>query len=96
MIAKELNLPIPLEELQGIFRKYGVSTARVFGSFARGESTAESDLDLLVELESGRTYLDLGGLQYELESRLGRKVDITTRLNHHFEQYIRPDLVTLM
>jgi uncharacterized protein len=51
---------------------------RVFGSVARGEANRQSDIDFLVELESGRSLLDLGGLQMELESLLGRRVDVVT------------------
>jgi len=96
MATQELRLPIPTDELNEVLRKYGVTKAYVFGSYARGEETPESDLDLLVELGAGRTYLDLGGLQFELEQRLSRKVDITTKLNRHFEPYITPDLVAVL
>lgn len=49
---------------------------RVFGSVARGEADEASDLDLLVEMEPGRSLLDLGGLKVELEELLERKVDV--------------------
>ncbi|MBL8769150.1 MAG: nucleotidyltransferase family protein [Planctomycetes bacterium] len=58
--------------------KYGARNVRVFGSVARGEATATSDIDFLVELEPGRSLLDLGGLQFELEQLLGRHVDLVT------------------
>jgi uncharacterized protein len=45
---------------------------------ARGEADGESDIDFLVELETGRSLLDLGGMQMELESLLGRRVDVVT------------------
>lgn len=96
MTVQELQLPIPLYELQEILRKYGVVRAQVFGSYALGEAGANSDLDLLVELAPGKTYLDLGGLQYELEQRILGGVDITTKLNPYFEPYIRPNLVTVL
>ncbi|MBI2369413.1 MAG: nucleotidyltransferase domain-containing protein, partial [Deltaproteobacteria bacterium] len=51
---------------------------RVFGSFARGEAEAHSDIDLLVEFEEGRSLLDHDALVLELEGLLGRKVDIVT------------------
>ena len=96
MIAAALSLPMSLDELQTILRANGVIKASVFGSFARGEATAESDLDLLVTLAPGKTYLDLGGLQYQLEQRVPGGVDITTRLNRHFAPFIQPDLVEIL
>ncbi len=71
-----------LEEKRGeilrIASKHGAREVRVFGSVARGEADRESDIDFLVELETGRSLLDLGGLQMELESLLGRRVDVVT------------------
>ena len=96
MTASALSLPLPLDELQTILRANGVIKASVFGSFARGEATTQSDLDLLVTLAPGKTYLDLGGLQYELEKRVPGGVDITTKLNRHFAPFIQPDLVEVL
>jgi len=66
------------EEILRICAKYGARNVRVFGSFARGEADEHSDIDLLVEMKPGRSLLDLGGLQYELEELLGRQVDVVT------------------
>jgi predicted nucleotidyltransferase len=55
-----------------------------------------SDLDLLVELADGKTYLDLGRLQYELEDKFSIHADIATKLNRHFEPYITPELVSIL
>ncbi|PFG73561.1 nucleotidyltransferase family protein [Tepidiforma thermophila] len=69
------------EKREAILRlcaRYGARNPRLFGSRARGEADEQSDIDLLVELEPGRTLLDLGGLQYELEQLLGRPVDVVT------------------
>jgi uncharacterized protein len=66
------------QEILRITGKYGARNVRVFGSVARGGADAESDLDFLVELESGRSLLDLGGLQFELETLMGRLVDVVT------------------
>lgn len=96
MTSAELQLPMPVEELRVLLRKNGVKTASVFGSYARGEATAKSDLDLLVELADGKTYLDLGGLQYELQERFSVRADIATKLNRHFEPYITPELVSIL
>jgi len=51
---------------------------RIFGSVARGESDSESDIDFLVNMEPGRSLLDLCGLLIDLEELLGRKVDVVT------------------
>ena len=90
------KLPIDIEELQALLRSNGVVKAIVFGSYARGEATAGSDLDLLVTLSPGKTYLHLGNLQYQLERKIPNGVDITTRLNHHFAPYIEKDLIEVL
>jgi len=77
MTATELLKP-KREQILRLCAKYGARNVRVFGSVARGEADEASDVDFLVELEPGRTLLDLGGLQYELEELLGRRVDVTT------------------
>jgi hypothetical protein len=53
--------------------------AAVFGSVARGEAGPSSDVDFLVEFESGRTLLDLSGLVIDLREALGCNVDVVTR-----------------
>jgi predicted nucleotidyltransferase len=50
----------------------------VFGSLARGEATPDSDVDLLVELEPGRTLLDLAGFRAKASEILGTPVDAAT------------------
>lgn len=65
-------------EILRIASRHGAHDVRVFGSVARGASDRESDVDFLVELEAGRSLLDLGGLQMELESLLGCRVDVVT------------------
>src|SRR5437867_2629449 len=55
--------------------RHGVRNIRVFGSVARGDESAESDIDLLVELEPGRTLLDLIGFQQDAQDILGVDVD---------------------
>ena len=66
------------EDILRIAARYGAHDVRVFGSLARGKADAASDVDFLVELEPGRSLLDLGGLQFELEALLGRRVDVVT------------------
>ena len=62
-----------------IASRYGASDIKVFGSVTRKSAAETSDIDFLVTLEPGRTLLDVGGLAYELEALLGRRVDVATR-----------------
>jgi predicted nucleotidyltransferase len=66
------------EEILRIAAKYGARNVRIFGSVARGEADSESDIDVLVELEPGRSLLDLGGLWTELNDLLDVRVDVVT------------------
>lgn len=65
-------------EILGLASRYGASNVRVFGSVARGEADARSDVDFLVEMEKGRSLLDLGGLLMDLQELLGKPVDVVT------------------
>lgn len=58
--------------------KYGAYNVRIFGSVARGEADANSDIDFLVDMEVGRSLFDLGGLLMELQELLGCRVDLVT------------------
>lgn len=62
-----------------VLDQHDVVHAAIFGSFARGEEREDSDLDILVELDAGKTLLDLVALKLDLEKVLGRKVDVVTR-----------------
>jgi uncharacterized protein len=66
-------------EISAILKRYGVQEAAVFGSFSTGDATASSDLDLLVTYAPGTTLFDICQLQNELETLLGRKVDLVSR-----------------
>jgi len=66
------------EEILRIAAKHGARNVRVFGSFARGEAGEASDIDLLVDFESGRSLLDQAALMLDLQDLLGRKADVVT------------------
>jgi len=66
------------EEIHRIARNHGAIDIRLFGSVARGEESDDSDIDFLVELEQGRSLLDLGGMLMDLREELGVEVDLTT------------------
>lgn len=59
-------------------RRRGVRRVRVFGSVARGEEVPAGDVDLLVDLEPGRTLLELAAFRREAEAILGMPVDVAT------------------
>ena len=61
-----------------IAAQHGATNVRIFGSVARGEADADSDVDILVVLEPGRSLFDLGGLSMDLQELLGREVDVVT------------------
>ncbi len=67
-----------LEEILRIAAKDGAGNVRVFGSVARGEDDEMSDIDLLVEVEAGRSLLDQAGLWLDLQELLGCKVDVVS------------------
>jgi uncharacterized protein len=65
-------------DILALAAKRGVRNVRVFGSVARGQADAGSDIDLLVDMEPGRSLLDLGGLWSDLNELLGIKIDVVT------------------
>jgi predicted nucleotidyltransferase len=66
------------EEILRVAAQHGARHIRIFGSVARGEADDRSDVDFLVELETGRSLFDLGGLLMDLQTLLGRPVDVVT------------------
>ena len=66
------------EEILRIAAEHGARNVRVFGSVVRGEARPDSDLDFLVDMDPGRTLLDMGGLLMDLRDALGQEVDVVT------------------
>ncbi|MBI4569026.1 MAG: nucleotidyltransferase family protein [Planctomycetes bacterium] len=64
------------DEILRVAASHGATNVRVFGSVARGDDAAGSDVDFLVTMEPGRSLLDLAGLQGDLTSLLGREADV--------------------
>ena len=64
--------------LRAIATAHGARALSLFGSAARGDAQADSDLDFLVELEEGRSLVDLVGVKRDLEALFGRPVDVFT------------------
>ena len=66
------------EDILRTAARRGAYNVRVFGSVARGEADEKSDIDILVDLEPGRSLFDLGGLLMDLQDLLGHHVDVVT------------------
>ena len=66
------------ELINPILQNYGVSRAYLFGSYARGEATEESDIDLRIDGGKIKSMFGLGALYYELTQALGKSVDLVT------------------
>ena len=75
------------EEVLLLAQRRGAHNLRVFGSVARGEANENSDLDLLVAWEPGRSLLDHAGLVQDLQELLGVKVHVGTEKSLHW--YVR-------
>lgn len=90
-MARDLPLAFSSDALAVMCRRYGVSRLSAFGSVLREDFRADSDLDLLVEFEAGRTPgFGFFSLQEELARLFGRRVDLNTRasLSPHFRDRV--------
>jgi hypothetical protein len=66
------------EDILKVCARYGAHNVRVFGSVTRGEADEQSDIDLMVDFEPGRSLLDHAGLWLALQELLGGKVDVVS------------------
>jgi predicted nucleotidyltransferase len=73
-----VEYPFDKNKLIDICRGNDVIKASLFGSMARGESTADSDVDLLVEFNKRKSLLAMVALERKISSAIGRKVDLLT------------------
>ena len=66
-----------------VLMEHEVKKAALFGSIVRGETTKDSDIDLLIEFKGRKSLFDLAGLKLELQEILRRKVDVVTYKSLH-------------
>ena len=71
------------DEILRLAREHGARNVRLFGSAARGEDRPDSDLDLLVDMDDGRSLVDHVALKQDLEDLLGREIDVVTERSLH-------------
>lgn len=84
-------------DIIAIAARHGARSVRVFGSVARGDAREDSDIDLLVDLEPGRSLLDLIAIKQDLEDALKAPVDVVTEasLSPYLRQQVLEEAVTL-
>ncbi|KJR43469.1 DNA polymerase beta domain-containing protein [Candidatus Magnetoovum chiemensis] len=91
-MTKEIN-----NKIVKFLQPHGVKTIAIFGSYARGETTKTSDIDLLVEFSDKKTLFDLVAIENELSESLGIKVDLLTEkaLSPYLVDSIKKQLVVI-
>ena len=67
-----------LDKLASICKRNQVARLRLFGSYARGEATESSDVDLIADFASAKSLFDIVRIEMEMSHALGRKVDLLT------------------
>ena len=78
--------------------KYGIVNLKIFGSYARGEETPKSDIDILVEFNKPVTLLDIVRIERELSQLLQLKVDLLTEkaISHLLIDRIKNETITIL
>lgn len=86
-----------MQKIQKFCQQNDIDYMGVFGSYARGEMKPDSDIDILVDFKENKSLMDIGGVQYDLQQELGRKVDLISRKNikPEIKKYIYNDLRVL-
>ena len=84
-------------EIERLASLHGVHNIRVFGSVARAEDTAQSDIDFLIDMEESCSLLDLVGFQQELEAMLNRPAEVLTEkgINPYLRDSILGEAIAL-
>ena len=85
------------DAIKEIANRHGARNVRLFGSVVRGDDRPDSDLDVLVEFEKGRSLMDLAGFELALEELLGRRVDVVSDggISPYLEKYILAEATSL-
>lgn len=76
MKTETINIDQIKEKVLPILKEVGITRSSIFGSFAAGENTKDSDIDILIEPPESMTLFGFAGLKLELEEALGREVDL--------------------
>ena len=92
------GIEIPEQAITEFCRRHHIRRLSLFGSILRDDFGPDSDVDVLVEFESGRVpgLLRIAGLEIELSGILGRKADLRTaaELSRHFRENVLKEAQT--
>ena len=83
------------DEILEIASRHGVFNIRIVGSVARGDAMDSSDVDLLVDVENGRSLFDLGAFYMDLRDVLGYEIDLGTQVKPRLRAAVDAEAVPL-
>ena len=91
-----LSIPIIRERINPVCQRYPIRKAYLFGSYARGNATEKSDIDLRIEGDI-KSFFMLGGIYSELEDAVGTKLDLLSKIpdSEAFRANLQKDEVLL-
>lgn len=84
--------------IKPILNEYGINDIYLFGSYARGEATEDSDIDIYCDKGNINTFFDQGYMEEKLEKTLNKKVDIvfsTSTIDDYFKNQIMEDMIKI-
>jgi len=94
-----MNITIPeiSQKIMPLLRKYGILSASVVGSVARGQQTSKSDIDIVIDVIQPISLLTFARIKLELEEILQTKVDLIERtaLKPRIRKYLLQDEISL-
>ena len=93
---KRLSIPIIKERIAPVCEKYPIRKAYLFGSYARGEATEKSDVDIRIEGDI-KSFFMLSGIYSDFEDALGMELDLLSKLpdSESFRDNLKRDEVLL-
>ncbi|MCL2069420.1 MAG: nucleotidyltransferase domain-containing protein [Treponema sp.] len=94
-MRKPYTIPEIKNKITCVAQQYGIQRAYVFGSYARGDATYDSDIDICIEKGKIRTLFQFSGFCQDLEESLENKIDVitTTGMSSDFKEKIEKDMI---